>query len=59
MDPSKAFGTIRHVLPTATLYAYDFNKDSLKLPHSYLSNRWHRTKINSLVHGKTWFNECL
>ena len=45
MDLSKAFDT-RHDLPTATLYAYDFNKDWLKLLHSNLSNRWHREKIS-------------
>ena len=46
MDLSKAFGTNKHDLLIAKLYAYGFSKESLKLLHSYLSNRWHRTKIN-------------
>ena len=43
---SKAFDTIKHDLLIAKLYAYSFNKESLKLLHNYLSNRLHRTKIN-------------
>ena len=46
MDLSKAFYTTKHDLSTATLYVYDFNKDLLQLLQSYLSNRWHRAKIN-------------
>ena len=46
MDLSKVFDTIKHDLLIAKLYAYGFNKESLKLLHNYLSNRWHRTKIN-------------
>ena len=46
MDLSKTFNTIKHDLLVAKLYAYGFSKESLKLLHSYLSNRWHRTKIN-------------
>ena len=46
LNLSKALDTIRHGPPTAILYAYDFNKVSLKLLHSYLSNGWYRTKIN-------------
>ena len=42
MDLSKAFDTIKHDPLIANFYAYE----SLKLLHSYLSNRWHRTKTN-------------
>ena len=31
----------------AKLNAYGFDKSSLKLFHSYLSNIWHRTKVNN------------
>ena len=54
MDPPKGFDTIKHGLLIAKLYAYGFNKESLKLLHSYFSNKWHRAKINKyLVHGKS------
>ena len=46
MDLSKAFDTINHELLIAKLYAYGFSKDAVKLIHSYLSDRWQRTKIN-------------
>ena len=46
MDLSKAFDTIKHDLLVAKIYAYGFSKESLKVIHSYLSNRWHRTKIH-------------
>ena len=46
MDLSKAFDTIKHDLLIVKLYAYSFSKELLKLLHSYMSNRWHRTKIN-------------
>ena len=46
MDLSKAFDTIKHDLLLAKLHAYAFSKKALKLIHNYLSNRWHRTKIN-------------
>ena len=46
MDLSKAFDTIKHDLLLAKLHAYGFSKKALKLIQNYLSNRWHRTKIN-------------
>ena len=46
MDLSEAFDNIKHDLLMPKLYAYGFSNKSLKLLHSYLSNRWHRTKIN-------------
>ena len=46
MDLSKAFDTLNHDLLLAKLYAYGFDRDSLKVLHSYLSNRYYRTKIN-------------
>ena len=46
MDLSKAFDTINHELLIAKLYAYGFSKDALKLINSYMSDRWHRTKID-------------
>ena len=47
MDLSKAFDTLNHDLLIAKLSAYGFEHDALKLIYSYLTNRWHRTKINS------------
>ena len=47
MDLSKAFDTINHQLLIAKLHAYGFNKDTLELIQNYLSDRWHRTKINA------------
>ena len=46
IDLSKAFDTIKHDLLLAKLHANGFSKKALKLIHSYLRNRWHRTKIN-------------
>ena len=47
MDLSKAFDTLNHDLLIAKLFAYGFEKESLKLIRSYLSNRWQRTKIGN------------
>ena len=47
IDLSKAFDTLNHELLIAKLHAYGFDKKALKLIHSYLSNRWQRTKINN------------
>ena len=49
---SKAFDTMNHDLLIAKLHAYGFDKVSLKLIQSYLSQRWHRTKINTSF--STW-----
>ena len=45
-DLSKAFDFLPHELLIAKLDAYSFDKSSLKLIHSYLSNRKQRVKIN-------------
>ena len=42
----KAFDCLPHELLIAKLDAYGFDKSSLKLIHSYLSNRKQRVKIN-------------
>ena len=47
MDLSKAFDTINHELLIAKLYAYGLDRKSVLLIRNYLTNRWHRTKINS------------
>ena len=46
MDLSKAFDTLNHDLLITKLHIYGFQHDALKLIHSYLSKRWHRTKVN-------------
>ena len=45
-DLSKAFDRLPHELLIAKLDAYGFDKSSLKLIHSSLSNRKQRVKIN-------------
>ena len=35
-----------YFITTSDFIQYGFSKESLKLLHSYLSNGWHRTKIN-------------
>ena len=47
MDLSKAFDTLNHGLLIAKLSAYGFEHDALKIIYSYLTNRLHRTKLNS------------
>ena len=71
LDLSKAFDTINHELLIAKMYAYGFSIDALKIVHSYLHDRWHRTKIDGTystwkkilqgmpqgsVNGPKWFN---
>ena len=41
------FDTLNHDLLIAKLHAYGFEYNTLKLFKSYLSKRWHRTKINT------------
>ena len=40
------------VLMIAKLHAYGFTISTLKMVHTYLINRWHRTKINATF--STW-----
>ena len=47
MDLSKVFDTLYHDLLITKLHAYGFQHFALKLLHSYLSKRWHRTKLNT------------
>ena len=47
MDQSKTFDTLNHNLLIERLSAYGFENGVLKFIYSYLTNRWHRTKINS------------
>jgi len=44
-DLSKAFDCLSHELLIAKLHAYGFDMNSLRLVHSYLTNRYQRTKI--------------
>ena len=53
MDLSKAFDTINHELLVAKLHAYGFNKNSLRVIFSYLTDRWQRVKINTTVSSWT------
>ena len=46
-DLSKAFDYLSHELFLAKLHAYGFSFAALRLIHSYLTNRKHRTKVNS------------
>ena len=52
MDLSKAFDTINHELLIAKLGAYGFDEAALEIVHSYLSDRWQRTKVNTSF--STW-----
>ena len=52
MDLSKAFDTINHELLIAKLEAYGFGDSALEIVHSYLSDRWQRTKVNTSF--STW-----
>ena len=47
MDLSKAFDCISHDHIIAKLYAYGFDKGSLKFIYSYLKGRCQRVKINT------------
>ena len=45
MNLPKVFATLNHDLLLAKPHAYGLDRDSLKVLHSYLSNRYQRTKI--------------
>ena len=47
MDLSKAYDCLPHDLLIAKLEAYGFGIDSLKLIHSYLTERKQRVKVGS------------
>ena len=47
MDLSKAFDTIYHELLIAKLHTCGFNRNALMIIMDYLSDRWHRTRINT------------
>ena len=46
-DLSKTFDCLRHDLLIAKLHAYGFDPVSLKLIHSYLTERFQRVKVNA------------
>ena len=46
MDFSKAFDTLNHELLIAKLHDYGFDESSLKLLHSYPSNKWYKIEVN-------------
>ena len=53
MDLSKAFDALNHDLLSAKLHACGFDRDSLKVRHSNLSNRYQRTKINKIFSSRS------
>ena len=53
MDLSKVFDAINHELLVAKLHAYGFDKNSLRVIFSYLTDRWQRVKINTTVSSWT------
>ena len=52
MDLSKAFDTLNHELLIAKLGAYGFDESALEVVHSYLTDRWQRTKVDTSF--STW-----
>ena len=46
MDLSELFHTLKHDLLITKLHVYGSQHDAFKLIHSYLSKRWHRTKVS-------------
>ena len=49
MDLSKAFDCLRHDLLVAKLAAYGFDRNTLKLFHSYLKDRKQVVKVKGFV----------
>ena len=54
MDLSKAYNCLPRDLIIAKLEAYGFDKSSLKLLYSYLTNRKQRVKVGSSL--SEWIN---
>ena len=57
IDLSKAFDCLSHDLLLAKLQAYGLGENSLKVMHSYLSNRKHRVRIGSRL--SSWLDILL
>ena len=57
MDLSKAFDASNYDLLIAKLNAHGFQHDILKLLHSYLFNRWNRTKVNTSFSSRKELNK--
>ena len=59
LDLSKAFDTLNYDLLIAKLNAHGFQHYIFKLFHSYLFNRWNRTKVNTSFSSRKELNKCV